>query len=403
MKFKYQAKTREGEMQTGFVEGDSRETAVNILTGHNLFILSLEEAERYHWYDRIVSYFYRVKSEDMVVMSRQLAILLQARLPLDRALAILETQTTNMALKQALGEVAQDIEAGLTFYQSLEKQKHIFSEFFVSMIRSAEVTGNLDEVSGFLADYIEREDTLATKAKSALIYPGIIVLLFVAVVFLMITVVFPQIQPIFEQSGIELPFFSQLLIDAGTFVSRWWFVIAIVFSVLIAMVIDYFKTKEGRGILDEYKLRLPIVKKFFVPITLARFSNAAGMLIKGGVPIAQAMEIVGETVDNLAYRDIFHEIAEAVRQGQSLSQAFAKYEDYFPPMVSQMVAVGEKTGRLNEILDKISVFYMRSADSIMSNMVDIIQPVLMIVIGVLVALLFASILLPLYKLTLTIQ
>ena len=403
MKYRYQAKTKEGELQVGFVEASTKDGAASILSGHNLFVLSIEEAEKVRWYDRLATYFNRVRSQDMVVFTRQLSILLESQFPLSRALAVLYDQTSNPALREAVFQASEDVDAGLAFSQALERQSAVFSGFFVSMIRSAEVTGNLDQVAGFLADYTEREAELVSKARTALIYPAIVIALFVIVAFIMITVVFPQIGPVFEQAGVELPWFALALLKLGTFIAEWWFAMIIAFLILVAVVMDYAKTPEGRSLKDELKHKLPVLKKVYLPVTLARFSNASTMLIKGGVPVAQAMEIVGQTVDNIVYRDILHEVANDVREGKTLSESLLAHPEIFPPMVPQMITVGETSGQLDRIFGRIAAFYSREADAIVSNLVELIQPVLMIAIGILVGILFASILLPLYKLTATVQ
>lgn len=403
MKFHYQAKTKEGENQVGYVEAGSRDSAINILTGHGLFILKLEATEKKHWYDRLANVFGGVKRQDMVILTRQFATLLEARLSLNKALQTLQEQTQNQTLKEAVRQVSQDVDSGLALSQALERQGDLFSQFFVSMIRSAEVTGNLDQVAKFLADYTEREAVLITKARSAMVYPAIVIGLFVVVAIIMVTVVFPQIQPIFEQSGVPLPLLSQILLGSGAFLNHWWLAILIVLVIVVVMVLDYIQTPEGKALLDDLKLRAPIIHRVYLPITVTRFANASSMLIKGGVPVAQAMEIVGETIDNVLYRDLLHEVSEDVRQGVTLSDAVAKHPDFFPPLVAQMIAVGETTGQLEEMFGRVTNFYSRESDSVVNNLVDLIQPVLMIGVGVMVGLLFASILLPLYRLTSTFQ
>lgn len=403
MKFRYQAKTKEGENQVGYVEAASREAAVNILSSHDLFILKLEEAEKPRWYDRLGSYWTGVRRQDMVIFTRQLATLLEAKLSLNRALQTVLEQTQSPVLREAVSQIAQDVDAGLSFSQALERQSGVFSEFFVSMVRAAEVTGNLDQAVGFLADYTEREATLISKARSAMIYPAIVLTLFVGVAAIMVTVVFPQIKPIFEQAGVELPLLSAILINSGVFISRFWLLILILLGIAAVMILDYFRTPEGKALADDLKVRLPLIHRLYVPLTVSRFASAAAMLSRGGVPVAQAMEIVGETVDNVLYRDILYGVSNDIRQGIPLSEAIAKHPDYFPPLVSQMIAVGEATGQINDVLMRIANFYSRQADTVVTNMVDLIQPVLMIGIGVLVGLLFAAILIPLYQLTSTFQ
>jgi len=403
MKFKYEARNREGEMQVGFVEALNREGAMTVLTSNNLFIVSIESSEKVHWYDRVSRYFGGVHAKDMTVFARQLATLLQAHLPLSGTLKVLHDQTKQPVLRQAIQQISDDVASGIPLSQALERHPHIFPGFFISMIRSAEVVGNLEEVSGFLADYLEKEYILATKARSALIYPGIIIALFSVVAFIMIAFVFPQIGPVFEQAGVALPFFSKILINGGAFLAKWWALVVLVVVVICVMLLDYLQTDEGRALLDDFKVRMPLVSKIYVPLTMTRLSNVTSMLLKGGVPVTQAMEIAGQSINNVLYRDLLNDISEEVRQGQTVSSAMAKHPEYFPPLISQMLVVGEATGQIDKMFARLGAFYGREADSVIGNLVDLIQPVLMVVIGLLVGLLFASILLPLYRLTSSIQ
>lgn len=389
-------------MQVGFVEAGSRESAANILAGHELYILQIESAEKKSFYDAIANIFSRVRRKDMMVFTRQLATLLEARLPLNTALKTLREQTTHLVLKEAVYQIAEDVDAGLSLSQAMERQGEIFPSFYVEMIRASELTGNLSEVSGFLADYTEKEAVLASKAASALIYPTIVVTLFLAVGFIMVTFVFPQIGPIFEQSGVNLPIYTRILLGAGKFLGTWWPAVIIALFVFAIIIFDYATTSEGKAMVDDAKIKLPLLSKIFMPLTMARFSNAAALLIHGGIPVAQTLEIIGHMVGNILYRDIIHEVAESVRQGELLSQAMAKYPEYFPPLVGQMVAVGEQTGKLEQVFTRLSAFYNRETDSVVNSIVDLIQPILIVGIGILVALLFASILIPLYSLTTSI-
>lgn len=399
MKYRYQAKNKGGELQVGYVEAPSKDMAVNMLVSHELFVLSLESADKKNILDRFGSYFGRVKRKEMVVFTRQLATLLDAHLPLNTALKTLYEQTSQPNLKEATYQITEDIDSGLAFSQALERQGDLFSNFFVSMVRTAEVTGNLNEAVIFLADYIEKEDVLITKARSAMIYPAVVVGLFVVVAAILVIFVFPQLGPLFDQSGVELPFTTKILIGTGIFVGNWWPIVILAIGILIVVAADYLKSNEGKAFLDDLKIRLPIIRKVFLPVTLARFSNASTMLLKGGVPLAQSIEIVSQTLDNTLYQDILREVADDVRQGVPLSEALGKYPRYFPPLVSQMIVVGESTGQLDKIFTRVSAFYDREADTVINNIVDLIQPILMIAIGLMVALLFASVLLPLYDLT----
>ncbi len=402
MRFRYRARTKEGELQTGFVEAGSRDSAANILASHELFVLSVVPVEKMRWYDRIGSYFGRVGRKEMMILSRQLAILLEARLPLNEALKMLARQVSNSTLREAVKRVSEDIDAGLSFSQALERQETVFSEFFISMIRSAEVTGNIEEVASFLADYYEKEYTLVKKARSAMTYPIVVILLFIVVATVVLTYVMPQLQPIFQESNVELPLLTKILLHSGDFLAQWWLVLVIVAAGIIGGLLSYAKTEEGRAIVDDLKVKLPILKKIYVPLAVARFANAAAVLIRGGVPVAQALEVVSHTINNVLYEELLQEASEAVRQGDPLSQALARRPDYFPELVPQMLSVAEATGQMEQVFMRIAKLYNREADDRINNMVDLIQPLLIVGIAVLVGMLFAAILIPIYKVTTSI-
>jgi type II secretory pathway component PulF len=399
MKFKYQAKTKAGEMQVGEVEALSRDSASQILSNHELFILSLEAASGPTIFDRIGKFFNRVRRKDLIVFARQLSTLLEARLPLNNALKILREQSTNPLIKAALIQVTEDIDAGISFSQAMERQPEVFPDYYVEMVRAAEVTGNMNEVSAFLADYIEKEGELAGKATSAMVYPGIVVGLFIIVAFILVTFVYPSIGIVFTENGVALPWYTQILLTTSTFLSKWWPAVIILVIALGFFVVDYFETTEGEALLDDVKIRFPIVKKVYLPVIMARFGNSAALLVHGGIPIAQAMEIISHMVDNALYREVIQNVAEDVRQGLLLSQSLGKYPAFFPDIVPQMVAVGETTGKVEDMFGRLSKIYTREADEITNNLVDLIQPILMIGIGIMVGLLFASILIPIYNLT----
>ncbi len=399
MKFKYQAKTRDGELQVGFVEASDRDSAVVVLNSHNLFVMSLSATEAPSILDSVADFFNRVGRKDMIVFARQLATLLEARLPLNSALKILAQQTTNTKLKGAILDITQDIDAGLSFSQAMERQGKVFPDYYVEMIRASEVTGNLNEIAVFLADYTEKEGDLASKAASALIYPSIVLVVFVVVAFIIVTFVYPQLGQVFAQNNVALPWYTNILLKVGSFLGKWWPAIIIAVVVLGIVGFDYFQTAEGQTIADELKMRLPVAKQVYMPVVIARFGNAAALLVHGGIPIAQALEIIGHMVDNSLYRDVIHQIAQDVRQGELLSASIAKYPDFFPALVSQMVAVGETTGKIEDMFSRLAGIYTREADQVTGNLVELIQPILIIGMGIMVGLLFASVLIPIYRLT----
>jgi type IV pilus assembly protein PilC len=403
MKFKYQARTKEGEMQVGFVDAGARDAALQILTGHGLFVLSVSEADTGHWYDGFLGFFKRVHRADLVIFARQLSTLLEAQLPLDGALKTLREQTTNETLREAIAQISNDIDSGLSFSQALDRQSSIFPAYYIEMVRAAEITGNMNEATAFLAEYTEREGNLASKATSAMIYPGVILGLFLVVGFILVAFVFPQITPIFEESNVAIPWYTMILLGAGTFLSKWWLAVIIVVGFVAVIVFDYLRSREGKALMDDVKVRFPVLKKVYIPLSMAKFGNAAALLIHGGIPIAQALEIIGKMMDNATYQEVIHTIADDVRQGQLLSVSIARYPEYFPPVVAQMAGIGETTGKTEEVFSRIAGIYTRETNQTLDNLVDLIQPILMIGMGLLVGFLFASILVPMYSLTASIQ
>lgn len=404
MKFKYQAKTREGENQVGVVNAPSKETATSILAGHNLFILSIEEANKVLWYEKLLNYFSNsFKTKELVIFIRQLAILLESRVPLNTSLKTLHAQTANPVLKEAVYQIFEDVDSGLPFSQAIERQPEIFSSFFSSMIRSAEITGNIENVMGFLADHLEREYSLKQKVQSAMIYPIVLLVLFLVVSFILVIFVIPQMSSIFADSNVQLPVFTLILIGISTFISQWWPILLTALFGVFLMLIDYLRTPEGKAMKDQLKVVTPIVKNIYLPIIITRIANSASMLLKGGVPVVQSMEILADTSDNIVYSEIMHQAANDVRQGESLSSSIGKYPQYFPFLVTQMLVVGEAAGQLEQTFTRISSFYGREADAAINNIVELIQPVLIVGVGILVGLLFASILLPVYQLIGTIH
>ncbi|MEX2033406.1 MAG: type II secretion system F family protein [Candidatus Colwellbacteria bacterium] len=402
-RFRYRARTQKGELQVGFIDAPSKNQAVSILTSHELYILLIDEVGGGGFYEQILGYFNRIKSKDLAIFSRQFATLLGARIALNDTLTTLERQTVNPTLREVIREMAADVDSGLSLSQAMEKHDRAFSLFYVNLIKSAEVTGRVDEAVNYLADYTEKQMILATRVRNALMYPVITTLLFLVVLVAMAAKVFPAIGPVFTEAGVELPFFTKVLIGGGEVIANWWWVILLSLVLFVFFIIDYFRTEEGRTLRDEVVLRLPFFRNLLRELYVARFAASLSVLMKGGIPITQAIEITGHAIGSVAYRDALHQTGIDVTRGETLSQSLSKRQDLFPPLVGQMLAVGESTARMDELLDRISQFYTREVDNIVGNLVELIQPVLMIVIGLLVGLLFASILIPIYSLVQSIR
>lgn len=398
MRFEYRARTEQGELQAGFVDSASRDAALDILRSHNLFVLSIEEAGGPPWYLKLVGFLNKVRIKDLMLFTRQFAILLESKVPLSESLRTLENQTKKPVLKEAVREIYDSVSAGLALSQALERRSDIFSEFYINMIRPAEVTGRLEQAMAFLADYLEKETIWISRIRNALIYPAVVVALFIVVAAVMLVVVFPQLQPVFAEAHITLPLITVIFLGAGNFILRWWLAMILVTGLLIMLIIDYTRSNEGRIVMDELKVRIPVLGELFKKIYVARFAESVSILIKGGIPLIQAVEISGNSIQNSVYGEILHEISEGIKRGDQLSALLSADDKHFPPLVGQMVAIGEGSGKMEDVLSKVSSLYTREVNDLLDNLIELIQPALIVVIGGMVGLLFASILIPIYNL-----
>src|SRR3989344_5568037 len=256
-KFKYTARTKEGELQAGFVEAPAREIAADILSGHDLFVLSVESSEIKRPLDAIFRFFNRVKIKDLMIFTRQFSILLESGVPLGDSLRNLHQQTKNFILKEAVYEIFSDITAGLSLSQALEKQNNIFGEFYVSMVRSAEITGRLENAMAFLADHLEREAIWHSRIKNAMIYPLFIIGMFLIVGIGMIVFIFPQLMPVFKDANVQIPLLTRIFLQSGTFLIDWWWVVLIVLITLGGLLLNYIKSDEGKNVLADLTIKMP--------------------------------------------------------------------------------------------------------------------------------------------------
>lgn len=394
MKFKYQSRTKTGELQVGVVEAVDKQAALNTLAEHELYVLSMEAVLE----KKSVNFFNKVHLKDVMVFTRQLSTLIESELPLGRAMQILHEQTKNPTLKEAIFQIYQDIESGLSLSQALERQSAIFSDFYVNMVRSAEVTGGLENSLSFLATYLEKEVEWKGKISNAMIYPMVLLVMFIVVAGFMVVTVFPQIQPLFEDSGAELPLVSQIMFGAGNFIMEKWWMILIIASALGYIIFDYFHSPEGKQVGGQLLLHTPIFGKLYRKIYITRFAQSFSILIQGGIPVAQAIEIAGDTITNFVYKSLFADMSQGVKEGAQFSDLLLARQDYFPSMVGQMTAIGETTGRIDDMMVRISNFYEREVNTTMGSLSELLQPLLLIVMGLLVGALFASIMLPIYNL-----
>ncbi len=400
MFFEYKVKTQVGQTITGRIEAVSEESAVTTLTEQGLILLSLKEIkQKMRVFD---PFFSRIKAQDILIFARQLSVLVSAGLSLVRALETLSKQAVNREFKKICSEMAADIRGGLRLSSALAKYPHIFDNFYLNMVRVGETAGKLDEILNYLADEQEKNYDLKSKIKGAMVYPAFIIGAVIVIGALMMIFVMPKMLEVLIETGTPLPLATRILISVSKFFQFYWHIIVLVVVGLFILLRLFIKTPTGRRIFDRLKLRSPIFGKLFEKIYLVRFSRSLSTLIIGGVPVASALKIVAEVIGNVIYKNLILWAAKLVEDGEPIASAFLKSGE-MPEMVAQMVNVGEQTGRLDVVLDKLANFYAREIENLLNRLTVLIEPIVIIILGIGVFILVAAVILPMYNLAAGIQ
>jgi len=398
MKFIYRAKDKQGNIRTGKVEARSLDTAVSILQGYDLIVLEISPEKKITIFDEIFGRKARISRKELAIFMRQFATLLESQVPLGEALRTLYLQAATPAIKDLVFELVSDLDSGLPLSKSIAKRTDIFGEFYTEMIKSGEISGRLEEVLSYLADYAEHENDLINKAKSAATYPAFLFGTFILISVVITVSLAPQMVSIFEEFGATPPIGTKILIFIGGFFRNWGILAAVFLLGMIWLFINYFRSAEGRKVGGIYILKIPIIGEVYKKIYISRFCETAGTLIHGGIPVVTAFQVAGEATGNYIYQKIGYKVADGVKKGENVSSILKKDYEYLPPLVSQMAAVGEGTGRLDSILKKVAGYYQKEVDRAFGTMIDLLQPILVVIIGILVAFLVSAVLLPIYQL-----
>jgi type IV pilus assembly protein PilC len=396
MKFKFEAKTKTGEVRSGVVSAANRDLAVAILQKNELFPIHIEEEKEDFLRKVFAKYYDRVTSKDLVVFFRQLAILIEARVPIVVALTAIGEQTSGSFLKIILEEAIKDIEDGVTLSDALAKHKEVFSSLVINIIKAGEASGNLKKSVEYVADNIEKNYNLTNKVKSAMMNPAIVLVVFVVIAFLVITLIIPKLTIMIKDLGADVPWYTKILIGMGDFmVSYWWAVILIFFGAIFGIAY-YLGTSDGKREWDQIKLKLPVIGVMFRYVYITRFSENLAVLLAGGIPIIKALTIVSAVVGNSVYEELLMRTAENVKRGENMSDVLRR-SSIIPPMVSHMIKIGEDSGQVDSVLGHITKFYGQEVDLMAKNMSTLIEPVLMIVIGLGVGFMAVGVLMPIYN------
>jgi type IV pilus assembly protein PilC len=398
MEFNYQAKQPSGDLIEGKIEAPSEDQAVSLLHQKNLVVLSLNPVKQNVFSVDLSSFLSKPSKKDIVIFTRQMATLVDADVPLVEGLHTMARQIEKESFRKVVLSIVSSVEGGASLSVALSEHPAIFGRFYISLVRSGEVAGKLQETLSYLADYLERSAGLTSKIMGALYYPAFILCAMVVVVIVLMTTVLPNLLSIIKDAGVtDLPLTTKLLMAVTGFFNKFLIPILIAIIGAIAGFLYYIKTPGGRGRFDDFKVKMPRFGKVVRDFYLARIAETLSTLIKAGVPILEGIGITSDVVGNATYRNILLEAAENVRGGGTISEVFEKHPE-FPPLVSSMLAIGEKTGRTDFMLENIFGFYKTEAENSIQNLSQLIEPVLILVLGVGVAGLVSAVLMPIYSL-----
>lgn len=394
--FAYVGRTKSGAVRKGELVAKTRDEAVEILRKQSVVVTSLQEKAG----KAAFSFSIRggVSEKDLVVFTRQFGTMINAGLPLVQCLDILATQSENAVLKKAVGEIKTDVESGSTFSDSLRKHPKIFDDLYVNMVHAGEVGGLLDTIMSRLSKHIEKAMKLKGQIKSAMVYPSAIIGIAIIVITVLMIWVIPVFEKMFkEMSGgtMALPGPTQLVIDMSNFVQASWYVIVAAIIGVVVAVKKYYATAQGRLVIDKSLLKLPIFGSLILKASVAKFTRTLGTLLSSGVPLLEALTICAKTAGNKVVEGALLEAKVSISGGKTIADPLAK-SGTFPKMVTHMIAVGESTGALDNMLGKIADFYEDEVDEAVANLTALLEPMMMVFLGVTVGFIVVAMYLPIF-------
>jgi len=393
--FKYVAETSAGKIKRGTIVGLSDSEVTAKLRKKDLNPQSIINATN-SLESKFLMFIAPIGAKDLVIFSRQFSVMISANVPVVESLLVLVDQTNNISLKNMLSEIAFEVDGGAFLSDAFSKRPKIFSDFFVNIIRSGESSGKLDEVLNYLADEMEKNYDMISKVKGAMIYPVFVLCGLGAVGVVLMIYVIPNLTSILTETGMELPFSTRIVIGTSNFLQSYIIFILLALGGLAFLLRAYLKTYSGKRNFDIIKLRLPVFGTLFKYIYLMRFTRSLATLLKGGVTITRSLEITAEVVGNVIYKELILQTLESINDGNPLALVMEN-SNYVPKMVPQMIAVGEKTGKIDVVLDRITLFYSREATNMLDNLSKLMEPMIMVIMGVGVGIMVAAVILPMYN------
>jgi len=397
MLFKYHAIDQDGHERDGTIEAPSQEGAVAALQRRNLIISVIESAEKRSLLDIDIPFFGRISNKDVVILSRQIATLFEAQVSALRVFRLLAAEVDNKKLATVLSAVGDDIQGGSPISKALARHPEVFSVFYVNMVHAGEESGKLSQTFVYLADYLDRSYDVISKAENALIYPAFVIVVFFAVMALMLTLVIPQISAVLVDSGQPIPIYTAIVIGFSNFLVRYGIFLLIGLVAFGFYLWQLRKTSKGKLVLDSLKISIPYVGDLYRKLYLSRIADNFATMLLSGVPVIEALEITASVVGNAAYSTVLTAVVTDVKGGSSISDALAKHPE-MPGIMVAMTKVGEETGELGSILTTLAKFYNREVSNAVDTLVGLIEPTMVVLLGLGVGTLLAAVLLPIYNL-----
>lgn len=395
MIFKYEAINNTGVKSEGTIEAINVDIAISQLQKKGLILSKISSPEEKQ-VNFALSIFNRVSNKDIVILSRQMATLFQAQVSALRVFTLIGSQVENPTLKKYLVQISEDLQGGSSISKALARHPDAFSAFYVNMVRSGEESGKLDETFNYLADYLDRTYEVTSKARNALIYPGFVIFTFLSVMILMFTVIIPKIALMITDSGQEVPIYTKIVLLASDILIHYGIFLAAAVVIFGFFVWKYYQTEDGAMNIDTLRLNVPYLGDLYRKLYLSRISDNLNTMITSGIPILRALEITADVIDNRVYKSIVERTMLEVKGGASLSASFGQYKE-IPGMMVQMIKVGEETGELGSILKTMSKFYQREVTSAVDTLVSLIEPIMIVTLGLGVGVLLAAVLMPIYN------
>jgi len=399
MLFLYEAIKKGGERTRGSIDAINEDIAINSLQRRGLILYSIKPAEEKSIFQFNITLFEHVSTKEIVILSRQISTLFEAQVSALKAFRMLASEVQKPLLARTLIEISDDIQGGSSMYKALEKHPKVFSQFYINMVRSGEESGNLDQTFTYLADYLDRSYEMMAKTRNALVYPAFIIFVFFGVMLFMFTTVVPSITGILKESGQEIPIYTRIVMGISDVLVNYGFLLLA--GVVLGGIASWwyiYRTEGGASVFARLQISIPLIGDLYRKLYLARIADNMSTMLSSGIPMVKVIEITSSVVSNEVYEGILTESADAVRSGATVAETFSRFEE-IPSILVQMIGIGEESGQLGKVLSTMSSFYRREVQNAIDTLIGMIEPAMIVLLGLGVLVLLVSVLVPIYNIS----